>query len=169
MKYIGEILTIDVEDLEWKISHTAENIWDLNRINGATGLFTVRILSIKVSDASSYQVPFSTDSPQSGPKSQLAGTSLVTRWLRTWLPVQGLWVQPWSRKRPTCHGTARPVCTTTSVNSYCSHEAKGCLLLGRRAMTNLVNILKSRDITLLTKERILKAMVFLVVTYRCDS
>ena len=53
MKYTGEILTIDVEDLEWKISHTAENIWDLNRINGAAGLLTVRIPSIKVSDASS--------------------------------------------------------------------------------------------------------------------
>ena len=51
----------------------------------------------------------------------------------------------------------------------CSHEIKGCLLLGRKAMTNLDSILKSRDITLLTKGRLLKAVVFPVVTYGCES
>ena len=51
----------------------------------------------------------------------------------------------------------------------CSHEIKRCLLLGRKAMTNLDNILKSRDITLPTKIHIIKAMVFLVVIYGCDS
>ena len=50
-----------------------------------------------------------------------------------------------------------------------SHEIKRHLLLGRKAMTNLDNILKSRDITLPTKVRIAKAMVFPVVMYRCDS
>ena len=51
----------------------------------------------------------------------------------------------------------------------CSHKIKGCLLLGRKPMTNLDNILKSRDITLPTKLCIVKAMIFPVVTYRCES
>ena len=51
----------------------------------------------------------------------------------------------------------------------CSLEVERCLLLGRKAMTNLDSILKSRDITLLTKDRIVKAMAFPVVMYRCAS
>ena len=51
----------------------------------------------------------------------------------------------------------------------CSHEIKRCLLLGRKAMTNLNSVLKSRDITLLTKVHVVKAMVFPVVMYRCES
>ena len=51
----------------------------------------------------------------------------------------------------------------------CSHEIKRCLLLGRKAMTNLNNILKSRDITLPTKFCLVKAMVFPVVMYGCES
>ena len=51
----------------------------------------------------------------------------------------------------------------------CSHEIKRCLLLGRKPMTNLDNVLKSRDITLLTKVHIVKAMVFPTVMYRCES
>ena len=50
-----------------------------------------------------------------------------------------------------------------------SHEIKRCLLLGRKAMANLDSILKSRDITLPTKVRLVKAMVFPVVTYGCES
>ena len=50
-----------------------------------------------------------------------------------------------------------------------SYEIKRCLLLGRKAMTNLENILKSRDITLLTKVHLVKAMVFPVVMYGCES
>ena len=50
----------------------------------------------------------------------------------------------------------------------CSHEIKICLLLGRKALTNLDSVLQSRDITLLTKVRIVKAMVFPVVMYRCE-
>ena len=50
-----------------------------------------------------------------------------------------------------------------------SHEIKRCLLLGRKVMTNLDNILKSRDITLPTKVRLVKAMVFPVVMYGCES
>ena len=51
----------------------------------------------------------------------------------------------------------------------CSHELKRCLLLGRKAMTNLDSVLKRRDITLLTKVCIVKAMVFPVVVYGCES
>ena len=51
----------------------------------------------------------------------------------------------------------------------CSHEIKRRLLLGRKVMTNLDNIFKSRDITLLTKFRLVKAMVFPVVMYGCES
>ena len=51
----------------------------------------------------------------------------------------------------------------------CSHEVKRCLLLGRKARTNLDSILKSRVITLLTKVRLVKAMVFPVVMYGCES
>ena len=51
----------------------------------------------------------------------------------------------------------------------CSHEIKRCLLLGKKVMTNLYSILKSRDITLLTKVHLVKAMVFPVVMYGCES
>ena len=51
----------------------------------------------------------------------------------------------------------------------CSHEIKRCLLLGRKVMTNLDSILKNRDITLPTKVHLVKAMVFLVVMYGCES
>ena len=54
-------------------------------------------------------------------------------------------------------------------DSDCSHEIKRHLLLGRQVMTNLDSILKSRGITLLTNVRIVKALVFLVVTYECES
>ena len=56
-----------------------------------------------------------------------------------------------------------------TADSYCHHEIKRHLLLGRKATTNLDSILKSRDITLLTKVRIVKAMIFLVVMYECES
>ena len=56
-----------------------------------------------------------------------------------------------------------------TVDSDCSHEIKRHLLLGRKAMTNLDSILKSRDITLPTKVCLVKAMVFPVVMYGCDS
>ena len=56
-----------------------------------------------------------------------------------------------------------------TVDGDCSHEIKRHLLLGRKAMTNLDSLLKSRDITLLTKIHLVKAMVFTVVMYRCES
>ena len=56
-----------------------------------------------------------------------------------------------------------------TADGYCSHEIKRCLLLGRKVMTNLDSILKNRDITLSTKVRLVKAMVFPVVMYGCES
>ena len=56
-----------------------------------------------------------------------------------------------------------------TADGDCSHEIKGHLLLGRKVMTNLDSILKSRDITLPTKVRLVKAMVFPVIMYGCES
>ena len=56
-----------------------------------------------------------------------------------------------------------------TADGDCNHEIKRRLLLGRKVMTNLDSILKSRDITLLTKVRLVKAMVFPVVMYGCES
>ena len=56
-----------------------------------------------------------------------------------------------------------------TANADCSHEIKRCLLLGRKVMTNLDSIFKSRDFTLPTKVRLVKAMVFPVVMYGCES
>ena len=56
-----------------------------------------------------------------------------------------------------------------TADGDCSHEIKRCLLLGRKAMTNPDSILKGRDITLSTKVRLVKAMVFPVVMYGCES
>ena len=56
-----------------------------------------------------------------------------------------------------------------TANGDCSHEIKRCLLLGRKVMTNLDSIFKSRDITLPTKVRLVKAMVFPMVMYGCEN
>ena len=56
-----------------------------------------------------------------------------------------------------------------TADGDCSHEIKRCLLLERKAMTNLDSILKSKDITLPTKVHLVKAMVFPVVMYRCET
>ena len=55
------------------------------------------------------------------------------------------------------------------MHGDCSHEITRCLLLGRKAVTNLDSLIKSRDITLLTKVRLVKAIVFPVVMYGCES
>ena len=60
-------------------------------------------------------------------------------------------------------------CSKITADGDCSHEIKRCLLLGRKFMTNLDGIFKSRDITLPTKVRLVKAMVFPVVMYGCES
>ena len=56
-----------------------------------------------------------------------------------------------------------------TADGDCSHEMKKCLLLGRKVMTNLDSMLKSRDITLPTKAHLVKAMVFPVLMYGCES
>ena len=56
-----------------------------------------------------------------------------------------------------------------TADGECGHEIKRCLLLGRKVMTNLDSIFKSRDVTLPTKVHLVKAMVFPVVMYGCDS
>ena len=61
------------------------------------------------------------------------------------------------------------LCSKITADGDCSHEIKRCLLLGRTVMTNLVSILKSRDITLPTKVHLIKAMVFPVIMYGCES
>ena len=61
------------------------------------------------------------------------------------------------------------LCSKITVDGDCSHEIRRCLLLGRKAMTNLDNILKSKDITLPTKAHIVKAMFFPVAMYGCES
>ena len=61
------------------------------------------------------------------------------------------------------------LCSKITADCDCSHEIKRHLLLGRKAMTNLDSILKSRDITLLTKVHLVKAIVFPVVIHRCET
>ena len=62
-----------------------------------------------------------------------------------------------------------PLDSKITMDSNCSHEIKRYLVLGKKTMTNLDGILKSKDVTLPTKVHIVKAMVFLVVTYGCES
>ena len=61
------------------------------------------------------------------------------------------------------------LCSKITVNSDCSHKSKRLLLLRRKAVTNLDSILKSRDIALLTKVHVVKAMVYPVAMYGCES
>ena len=68
--------------------------------------------------------------------------------------------------RAAIHGVAK---SRTRLKSLSMHEIKRRLLLARKVMTNIDSMLKSRDITLLTKVRLVKAMVFLVVMYGCES
>ena len=57
----------------------------------------------------------------------------------------------------------------SGLQNHCSHEIKRCLLLGRKVMTNLDSMLKSRDVTLSTKVHLVKAMIFPLVMYACES
>ena len=61
------------------------------------------------------------------------------------------------------------LCSKITTDGFCSHEIKRCLLLGRKVMTNLDYIFISRDVTLPTKIHLVKAMVFPVVMYGCES
>ena len=80
-------------------------------------------------------------------------------------------ISSWQIKGETMVTGRDCICLDSKINAegYCSHEIKRCLLLGRKAMTNVDSLLKSRDITLPTKFHVVKAMVFPVVMYRCKS
>ena len=84
------------------------------------------------------------------------------------------WSSQGQNTEVVCHSTGKSdrlyfLGSKITADGDCSHEIKRRLLLGRKVMTNLDNILKSRDITLPTKVHLVKAMVFPVVIYRCES
>ena len=80
-------------------------------------------------------------------------------------------ITSWQIDRETVETVANFILGGSKITADgdCSHEIKRHLLLGRKVMTNLDSILKSRDITLPTKDRLVKAMVFPVVMYGCES
>ena len=80
-------------------------------------------------------------------------------------------ITSWQRDRETMETVTNFILLGSKITADgdCSHEIKRCLLLGRKAITNLDSILKSRDITLPTKVRLVTAMVFPVVMYGCES
>ena len=80
-------------------------------------------------------------------------------------------ITSWQIDGETVETVADFICLGSKITADgdCSHEIKRHLFLGRKAMKNLDSILKSRDITLLTKVHLLKAMVFPVIMYRCES
>ena len=97
---------------------------------------------------------------------------------KSWLKTQhsenedhGIWSHHFMGNRETVETVSDFILGGSKItaDSVCSHEIKRCLLLGRKVMTNLDSILKSRDITLSTKVHLIKAMVFLVVMYACES
>ena len=83
------------------------------------------------------------------------------------LNKQGDNIQPWRTPFPIWNQSV--VGSKITADGDCSHEIKRRLLLGRKVMTNLDSIFKSRDITLLTKVHLVKAMVFPVIMYGCES
>ena len=87
--------------------------------------------------------------------------------LRSWHPVPSFHVNRWGKSGNKA-GFIFLSCKITA-DGDCSHEIKRHLLLGRKAMTNVVSIFKSRDITLPTKYRLIKAIVFPAVMYGCES
>ena len=101
-------------------------------------------------------------------ESKKVGLKLNIQKLRSWHPVP---ITSWKIDEETME-TMRDFIflgSKITADGDCSHEIKRRLFLGRKAMTNLNSILKSRDITLLTKVHLVKAMVFPVVMYGCDS
>ena len=92
--------------------------------------------------------------------------SSTFRKLRSWHPVPSLQLDG-----ETVETVADFIFLGSKITAHgdCSHEIRRCLLLRRKVMTNLDSILKSRDITLLTKVRLVRGMVFPVVMYGCES
>ena len=93
---------------------------------------------------------------------------LTFRKLRSWYPAP---ITPWQIDGKTVKIVTDFILGGSKITADgdCSHEIKRDLLLGRKVMTNLDSMLKSRDITLPTKVHLVKAMVFPVVMYRCES
>ena len=89
-------------------------------------------------------------------KTKIMASGPITSWQRDWETMETMTDFIFWGSRITTGGD-------------CSHEIKRCLLLGRKAMINLDSVLKSRDITLQTKVHLVKAMVFPVVMYGCES
>ena len=87
--------------------------------------------------------------------------------LRSWHLVPSLMASRWGKSGNSDRFYI--LGSKITVDSDCSHEIKRCLLLGRKAMTKIDRVFKNRDITLLTKVHLVKAMVFPVVMYGCES
>ena len=106
----------------------------------------------------------------------MATHSSILAWRIPWTEEPGGLYSPWGRKElDTTEVTVETVSdfiflgSKITADGDCSHEIKRRLLLGRKVMTNLDSVFKSRDVTLLTKVRLVKAMVFPVVMYGCES
>jgi len=101
-------------------------------------------------------------------KSEKAGLKFNTQ--KTKNMISSL-ITSWQRDGETMEAVTDFIFLDSKITADgdCNHEIKRSLLLGRKAMTNLDSILKSRDITLPTKVHIVKAMVFLVIMYGCES
>ena len=101
-------------------------------------------------------------------ESEKAGLKLIIEKLRSWHVVP---FTSWQIEGENVEAVTDFIFlgSKITVDSNCSHKIKTCFLLGRIAMTNLDSVLKSRDITLQTKVRLIKAMVFLVIMYTCES
>ena len=102
-------------------------------------------------------------------ESEKGGLKLNTKRKNPW--DHGIWSHHFMSNRWGNNGNSDSCLLGSKITAGgdCSHEIQRRLLLGRKAMTNLESILKSRDITLPTKVRLVKAMVFLVVMYGCES
>ena len=108
------------------------------------------------------------ESEKAGLKLNTQKTNIMTSGPFTlWHPVPSIKGKKWGKKKETLIDFMFWGSKITS-NGNCSHEIKRYLLLGRKAMTNLDSVLKSRDITLPTKIYIVKAMIFPVVIYGCE-
>ena len=99
------------------------------------------------------------------------GTWPISKKWKSWLKTQHSENRSWQIRGETIEIVGDFIFWGSKItaNGGCSHEIKRHLLLGRKAMTNLDSILKSRDITLPTKVHLVKAIVFLVVMYGCES
>ena len=100
-------------------------------------------------------------------ESEKVGLNSTFRKRRSWHPA----ITSWQIDEETVETVVDFIFLGSKITADddCSHEIKRCLLLGRKVMTNLDSILKRRDITLPTKVHLVKAMVFPVVTYGCES